>query len=80
MVELGQSASSQQKEEGGSKAEPNPMQSIARCLACGQPENIIWVHGHGQCAHCHMNVMPCCDGEVCAPDPGDPKDRVSWNK
>ena len=34
----------------------------SRCLACGQPENIVWVHGHGQCTHCKSNVMPCCDG------------------
>ena len=34
----------------------------ARCPACGQPENLVWVHGHGQCTHCKMNVMPCCDG------------------
>ena len=36
-----------------------------QCPACGQSEQIIWVHGHGQCAHCHTNVMPCCDGSVC---------------
>ena len=36
-----------------------------QCLACGFPEQIIWVHGHGQCMHCHTNVMPCCDGAVC---------------
>jgi len=36
-----------------------------RCPSCGRPEDIIWVHGHGQCAHCRMNVMPCCDGEIC---------------
>ena len=35
-----------------------------RCLNCGQPENIVWVHGHGQCAHCKMNVAPCCDGDT----------------
>ncbi len=33
-----------------------------RCPCCGKPETIIWVHGHGQCVHCKMNVMPCCDG------------------
>ena len=37
---------------------------VARCLACGQPEQLVWVHGHGQCTHCRMNVMPCCDGAV----------------
>jgi hypothetical protein len=36
-----------------------------QCLACGRPEQIIWVHGHGQCAHCQTNIMPCCDGAVC---------------
>jgi len=27
-----------------------------QCPACGRPEQIIWVHGHGQCAHCNTNV------------------------
>ncbi|MEL0141773.1 MAG: hypothetical protein VW893_01650 [Alphaproteobacteria bacterium] len=36
-----------------------------QCPACGRPEQIIWVHGHGQCARCNTNVMPCCDGAVC---------------
>lgn len=36
-----------------------------RCPACGQPVNILWVHGQGQCTHCKMNVMHCCDGETC---------------
>ena len=35
------------------------------CLACGQPETLVWVHGHGQCAYCHVNIMPCCDGATC---------------
>ena len=38
---------------------------MPRCPSCGQPEQLVWVHGHGQCAHCRMNVMPCCDGAVC---------------
>ena len=41
---------------------------MPRCPACGQLEQLVWVHGHGQCAHCHMNVMPCCDGAVCETD------------
>ena len=41
---------------------------MPRCPACGQPEQLVWVHGHGQCAPCHMNVMPCCDGAVCETD------------
>ena len=40
-------------------------QEQPRCVNCGQPENIIWVHGHGQCAHCKVNVQPCCSGETC---------------
>ena len=36
-----------------------------QCPACGRLEQIIWVHGHGQCAHCCTNVMPCCDGAMC---------------
>jgi hypothetical protein len=44
-----------------------PAHIMPRCPACGAPEQLVWVHGHGQCAHCHMNVMPCCDGEVCDP-------------
>ena len=39
------------------------------CPNCGQPEQIVWVHGHGQCAYCKMNVMPCCDGEQCWQQP-----------
>ncbi|WP_051329065.1 GNAT family N-acetyltransferase [Geminicoccus roseus] len=36
-----------------------------RCLFCGTPAPVIWVHGHGQCAFCGTNRDPCCDG---APD------------
>ena len=37
---------------------------LARCPACDQPEQLVWVHGHGQCAHFRINVMPYCDGAV----------------
>ena len=37
-----------------------------RCPACGQAENILWVHGHGQCTYCHTNILPCCNGETCS--------------
>ena len=40
-------------------------ETAPRCLFCGQPEQLIWVHGHGQCAHCGVNAMPCCDGAEC---------------
>jgi hypothetical protein len=35
------------------------------CLWCGQPTNIIWVHGHGQCSVCGYNIDECCKGENC---------------
>jgi len=53
--------------DNGDSGAVMPAQLMARCPACGQPEALVWVHGHGQCAHCHMNVMPCCDGAVCDP-------------
>jgi hypothetical protein len=40
-------------------------QNLKRCLYCGQPEQLVWVHGHGQCAHCGTNVDECCRGESC---------------
>ena len=40
-------------------------QAMPRCVNCGQPENIVWVHGHGQCVYCKVNVQPCCSGETC---------------
>ena len=46
-----------------------PQETIPRCLFCGQPESLIWVHGHGQCAHCGVNAMPCCDGAECVVPP-----------
>jgi len=46
---------------------PSPAQEITRCLFCGQPEQLVWVHGHGQCAFCGVNAMPCCDGATCEP-------------
>ena len=52
-----------------------------RCLFCGQKEQLIWVHGHGQCAHCGVNAMPCCDGAACITEGTDsekhPSDKTS---
>ena len=33
------------------------------CSWCNQPSTIIWVHGHGQCSVCGINVDECCRGE-----------------
>lgn len=33
------------------------------CPYCGHHAPIVWVHGHGQCSICHINVDECCRGE-----------------
>lgn len=38
---------------------------IIICLWCGQSAQIIWVHGHGQCSSCGINIDECCRGEQC---------------
>lgn len=35
-----------------------------QCLYCGNVTEIIWVHGHGECAYCRTNIDECCRGEV----------------
>jgi len=37
-----------------------------RCSYCGAKLEVVFVHGHGQCANCGTNVDPCCSGA----DPG----------
>lgn len=39
-----------------------------RCAYCGEQASLVWVHGHGQCAHCGINVQECCQGETCKPE------------
>jgi len=36
--------------------------AAAHCPFCGHAAPVLWVHGHGQCAHCGVNREPCCDG------------------
>jgi hypothetical protein len=38
--------------------------NMERCMFCGQISQMIYVHGHYQCAHCHQVTVPCCNGEV----------------
>jgi uncharacterized protein (DUF983 family) len=33
------------------------------CPNCGSTLFVIWVHGHGQCTVCGMNILPCCEGD-----------------
>jgi len=42
-----------------------PLQNHRRCIYCGQLAPLVWVHGHGQCASCGINVEECCRGESC---------------
>lgn len=42
---------------------------LPRCPTCGVPAHVVWVHGHGQCEHCRVNVEPCCQPEPAAPPP-----------
>ncbi len=36
-----------------------------RCAYCGAEAPLVWVHGHGQCSNCGINVQECCQGETC---------------
>lgn len=36
-----------------------------QCLFCGQVVALVHVHGHYQCPVCHVNALPCCDGDNC---------------
>ena len=40
----------------------SPESSTEKCLFCSNVLQVIWVHGHGQCANCGINVDPCCGG------------------
>ena len=57
------------------KAGPGPERPalMPRCPACGQPESIVWVHGHGQCSYCKAVVDDCCQGETCSVMSSDQK-------
>jgi hypothetical protein len=41
------------------------------CDWCGRATPANYVHGHIQCVHCHRNIAPCCEGEVCVSVPAD---------
>lgn len=47
------------------------------CNWCNQQTVIIWVHGHGQCAICGINIDECCRGEEAhKPNPS----QEEWEK
>lgn len=47
--------------EAGDKRGDDPV-CTERCPYCGFQLEIVWVHGHGQCAKCGTNIDPCCGG------------------
>ncbi len=47
-----------------STQKPAKEEAKRRCLFCGQEAELVWVHGHGQCAACGTNAEECCRGEV----------------
>ncbi|MEX0823193.1 MAG: hypothetical protein WD008_02325 [Balneolaceae bacterium] len=57
---------SQIKSAGGSPL----VKEFDRCLYCGMPAQLVWVHGHGQCSSCGTNVDECCRGESCVTKDG----------
>lgn len=46
-------------------ARKTPSKKFRRCVYCGAQAPVVWVHGHGQCASCGINVEECCRGEQC---------------
>ncbi|HYC76311.1 MAG TPA: hypothetical protein VEI02_01675 [Planctomycetota bacterium] len=46
-----------------------------RCPWCGQPACTVYVHGHGQCARCGVNIDPCCAGSPTYEDAPPDADR-----
>ncbi len=48
-----------------------PIPPADRCPYCGHPRALVYVHGHGQCAHCGCNIEPCCQPDSW-PDDAEP--------
>ena len=49
------------------------------CIWCNQPSKIIWVHGHGQCSVCGINIEECCKGEEAHPLPSSREEGEKEN-
>lgn len=50
-------------EEKRSQKKTSHAGDIRRCVYCGSAAPLVWVHGHGQCSACGINVEECCRGE-----------------
>lgn len=48
-----------------STASESTTSKLRRCVYCGEEAPLVWVHGHGQCSSCGINVQECCQGETC---------------
>ncbi len=44
---------------------------LDKCPFCHSGAGVIFVHGHGQCLKCGVNILPCCEGL-------DPADKEGW--
>ncbi len=51
-------------------AERTERKNAERCAYCGSRAGLVWVHGHGQCSNCGINIEECCRGEQCASEKG----------
>ena len=40
-------------------------ENLLYCHYCAKHVETIWVHGHGQCPICKINIDECCRGEHC---------------
>ena len=48
--------------------------NVRRCDRCGAPQQLVFIHGHQQCAICHqISDGDCCSGETasCLSQPKD---------
>lgn len=50
-------------EEDPNSEEQSVDEEPRRCPYCGKEAPVVWVHGHGQCANCGVNIKECCQGE-----------------
>ncbi|HMU69062.1 MAG TPA: hypothetical protein PK511_12250 [Chitinophagales bacterium] len=55
------------------------LKNVILCPFCGHLSQMLWVHGHGQCAICGMTIDECCRGEQ-ACEIEDPQKRKAKKK
>jgi hypothetical protein len=50
------------------------------CPWCYRQTTLVWVHGHGQCTNCWINIDECrrgeqCDQDIIYPEAGEMNDE-----